>query len=400
MTHAQQSRSHHGTGSVDGQASQTASHRQAGQPPAAGVPPAPMFNVISSEVLEAVAHRHRHYLGDFIYEPGLRAERLAPSMATHRGFSSNPKPLPWQVIKGKENCVLTVKIAQVHLTQIARAEITARSYLWGTEVYTDDSDVVAACIHSGWIRGAWPEKVDMALLIGSSSNQGDGKATEEWQTKTGRKSEGLLLSPPASGPVEIMPDRDLHVNVLILPRLIKYTGSTRYGISSREFGGRHGTRRSVHDGISYMIKSIRWVENGARPQARLRGRGRRERMRRVMGEVTSFSNLHGLEPAQGKELKQGGLPRGEIRGNWQLKSTQNAAKDKETSTKGDEAPKSSEVDKENRKVEEEGSENKAAEAALAAAVTTTTATATTDTEDKEMVDANGGQREAGEGGSG
>lgn len=279
------------------------------------IPPKPKLIITSKAVLESVANRPRNHLGDFIYEPGLKAQRLLPKTPTHRSFVSNPTPLPWEMIKDKENCTLTVKIPRVHLSPVAREEITARGYLWGTDVYTDDSDVVAACIHSGWIKGEWSEEVDSSMLElepGSDSKRRKGKTANG---VVDLDSEGLITSPPTSGPMPVPAQRDLHVNILILPRLTKYASTNRYGITSREFGGEYGNRHSIHDGISYMIKSIRWVENGAQPQARLRGKARRERMRKAMWEVkASFENINGHEREQEKERIN--KLRGEISGNW------------------------------------------------------------------------------------
>ncbi|KAK4130797.1 hypothetical protein BT67DRAFT_458444 [Trichocladium antarcticum] len=50
-----------------------------------------------------------------------------------------------------------MKIGKKHLTPASREEITRRRALWGTDVYTDDSDVISACIYAGWIRSEWPE---------------------------------------------------------------------------------------------------------------------------------------------------------------------------------------------------------------------------------------------------
>jgi phenolic acid decarboxylase len=68
------------------------------------------------------------------------------------------------LIEGKENCTLTMKIGKEHLIPASREEITSRRALWGTDVYTDDSDVIAACIHAGWIRGEWSDDVDVSML--------------------------------------------------------------------------------------------------------------------------------------------------------------------------------------------------------------------------------------------
>lgn len=295
-------------------AAQPAQAPKTAQSPPTAIPPKPRTIVSSKAVLEQVAGHPRHHLGDFIYEPWLKPGRLLPSTPTHRGFASNPKPLPYELIKGKENCTLTVKVSRVHLSPIAREEITARAFLWGTDVYTDDSDVVAACIHGGWIRGEWTEDVDTSLL---DLDQGSNGETKRRKAKSldsdmvNATSEGLITRPPPTGPMPTPPDRDLHVTVLILPRLVKYASSTRYGITSREFGGEYGSRHAIHDGLSYMVKSIRWVQNGAQPQARLRGKGRRERMREQAANYVLIAGL-GKDAAADSKPSLGS----EISGNW------------------------------------------------------------------------------------
>lgn len=342
------------------------------QSPPVVIPPKTKTMVSSQAVLDAVSNRPRHHLGDFIYEPGLKAGRLLPNNPTHRGFSSNPKPLPWDVIKGKENCLLTVKVPRVNLTTVAREEITSRSYLWGTEVYTDDSDVVAACIHSGWIKGEWGLDVDAALLTIDQSS--DTKRRKKAQpVKVDIDSEDPISTAPAT-PMLVPADRDLHINILILPRLVRYSSVTRFGMTSREFGGEFGGRHVVHDGLSFMIKSIRWVSNGAQPQARLRGQARRERMRKAMQEVkgSSAGNVSGLEREQERE-RLGRLRGSEISGNWWKKEQREKAQQElqpegteKTADKGDdkdELPErgASEGDKENRLADDEGKDDVDAE---------------------------------------
>lgn len=314
------------------------------------IPPKSKTIISSKAVLESVSDRPRHHLGDFIYDPGLKPGRLVPSTSTHRAFASNPKPLPWDMIKNKENCILTVKVPRIHLSSIAREEITSRGYLWGTDVYTDDSDVVAACIHSGWIKGEWAEDVDNAVL---DIDQGvtDKRRKKPANSTVDPESEDLITAPPPSGPMSIPAQRDLHVNVLVLPRLVKYYSSTRHGISSREFGGDYGHRHSVHDGISYMIKSIRWVENGAQPQARLRGKARRERMRKAMREVKgSLGNINGIDLDKDKE----GRLRGGISATWRKKEPESSAsKNNDTVAEGDKQNQSSADDEEDKEKSEE-----------------------------------------------
>ncbi|KAJ4144117.1 hypothetical protein NW765_001273 [Fusarium oxysporum] len=313
------------------------------------IPPKSKTIISSKAVLESVSDRPRHHLGDFIYDPGLKPGRLVPSTSTHRAFASNPKPLPWDMIKNKENCILTVKVARIHLSSIAREEITSRGYLWGTDVYTDDSDVVAACIHSGWIKGEWAEDVDNSVL---DIDQGvaDKRRKKPTNSTVDLESEDLITVPPPSGPMSIPAQRDLHVNVLILPRLVKYYSSTRHGISSREFGGDYGHRHSVHDGISYMIKSVRWVENGAQPQARLRGKARRERMRKAMREVKGgLDNINGIDLNKDKE----GQIRGGISATWRKKEPEpSTSKDNDPVAEGDKENQSSANDEEDKEKSE------------------------------------------------
>ncbi|KAI0171684.1 Rxt3-domain-containing protein [Hypoxylon sp. FL1284] len=252
-------------------------HHQSVAASASTVVAKPTRTVSSQAVLDSVADRPRKHLGDVVYQVQLKPCKVrSPSKF---GFTSNPIPLPMDMIKGNENSTLTMKIPRINLTPAAREEITSRRAVWGTDVYTDDSDVVAACIHAGWIRGEWSDDVDVDLLglykPSTSKKQRNVPAEQHLE---------VLTSPPASGPVHVPADRDLHVTLLILPLLEKYSSSTRFGIQSREFGGVCKGHKSIHDGISFMITSVRWVD-GAAPQCRLRGKARRERIRRAMSQV-------------------------------------------------------------------------------------------------------------------
>ncbi|OHW99044.1 histone deacetylation protein rxt3 [Colletotrichum incanum] len=331
--------------------------KQVVQSPTSILPPKPKTIVTSKAVLEAVAHRPRTHLGDVLYEPKLKPARQIPNVPSGRGFSSTPTPLPWHMIKDKENCTLTVKVPKVHLTPLAREEITARRALWGTDVYTDDSDIVAACIHGGWIRGEWADDVDVSLLDldrGLSAPEKEVPATKRRKEKEKEEKARLeansamyLDKPPKTGPVNVPADRDMHVSIVILPRLEKYSSTTRFGIQSREYGGRYNGRQSIHDGISFMVTGIRWVTNGAGTQSRLRGKGRRERMRKAMGEMNAASRgLNGA--ALEREKQRLDKIRGEIvSGTWwkKEKGRENGATDKEERS-------TSEGDKENRSDDE------------------------------------------------
>jgi hypothetical protein len=254
------------------------------------MPVKPTYMIKNQEAFDAVAHKPRLHLGDVQYEVKLEPEQLVPELPNNRGFKSRPKPLPQERIHQHENCTLTVKIPRTHLHAISREEITARGFLWGTGIYTDDSDMVAACIHGGWIRGEWPDDVDVADLDldeGLAMKDGTEEAkrkreaknsAEMQQARKAANAASMHECPPETGPVPMQPNRDLHVTILILPRLKEYTSTTMFGIRSRGWGGNNTV---PHDGISFAILNIRWVD-GAGLQSRLRGAARRARLNREL----------------------------------------------------------------------------------------------------------------------
>lgn len=262
------------------------------------IPPKPKRIISNKAILDSVAQKPSEHLGDWIYEVDLKPARIQDARSGRQprhAYQSTPKPLPMSTIRGKEGSTLMVKVGKQHLKPSARAEITSRRAVWGTDVYTDDSDVVAACIHAGWIRGEWPDDVDVNLLGLEEGIGAEGKETKGG--KKGRSKEttdplqkinpDFLEAPLTTGPVQAPEGRDMHVMVQVLPKLEKYASTVRFGIKSREWGGKLGRdgQRSSHDGLSFMIKSVRFVTNGAAPQSRLRGQARRDRMRKAMQEV-------------------------------------------------------------------------------------------------------------------
>jgi len=320
-------------------------------PPA--VVPKPRQVASSKAVLESVADRPRTHLGDVLYDPILKSAGRPP----RSGFKSTPRPLPWDLIEGKENSTLTMKIGKEHLTPAAREEITMRRALWGTDVYTDDSDVIAACIHAGWIRGEWPEDVDVDMLgLDEGFCVSDARDTKDLlQTAQNGAVNApadavstVLTEPPSEGPMPVPENRDLHVTLLILPTLKKYASTTRYGIRSREFGGLVGDHeepqmRAVHDGISFMVIGLRWVTNGGVSQNRLRGKERRERIRKALREVELGPAWAGgaRNTIESRENGTGGEKAGEISGAWWKQSSKPPSEgDKENQPENEKAGRS------------------------------------------------------------
>ncbi|ORY58551.1 histone deacetylation protein Rxt3-domain-containing protein [Pseudomassariella vexata] len=236
--------------------------------------PKPKKLVNSQAVLDSIAHKERKHLGDFVYNPILKPTQIQDTSGI--GYASTPTPLPMEIIKNNENSTLMVKVDRRHLEPGPRREMIKRQALWGTDVYTDDSDVISACIHGGWIRGEWQDETFASLLdleFPPPKSSKNSSASTESQT-----SRYVLTEPPPTGPVHIPPGRDMQVMVLILPALEKYGSSTRFGLTSREWGGPPPKR--PHDGLSFKVLEVRFVIDGAAPQNRLRGKGRRDRINR------------------------------------------------------------------------------------------------------------------------
>lgn len=343
----------------------TASTSKPAPSPVPVLPPKPKQIINSKAVLDSVADRPRHHLGDTLYEPIFTPSRLVPNVPSHRGFSTTPKPLPFDRIRDQENCTITVKVARIHLTPSAREEVTARRAVWGTEVYTDDSDVIAACIHGGWIRGEWPEDVDVNMLDLDRGIFNDGHVEKDSRRKKEKEAEAkarqeaneapYLSAPPKTGPVHVPADRDMHVTLLILPKLQKYGSTTRFGIQSRQFGSSSrsddGQRAVEHDGLSFMILGVRWVENGAGAQSRLRGQARRDRMRKAMREVrTTFNGVNGAADLEnGKEVIR--KLRSQLENGVLIPPADAVASEKARAQERHSKDGDGEVDKENRPVE-------------------------------------------------
>ena len=149
-----------------------------------------------------------------------------------------------------------------------REKICRRGALWGVDIYTDDSDPLAAAIHAGWIRGDWGEGVDASIVeltTVPALNEGVGNAAVASPTESVisvRPTQSLI---PPSG-------KDLHLTLLILPALRRYASQVRHGIKSRAWG-------DTHDGMSFKIEKLSWVDEGAGYGEERGAEARRKRMK-------------------------------------------------------------------------------------------------------------------------
>ncbi|KAI8988668.1 histone deacetylation protein Rxt3-domain-containing protein [Pilobolus umbonatus] len=126
--------------------------------------------------------------------------------------------------------------------------------LWGTDIYTDDSDIVAMAIHAGHYQPKYIEP-DMdtedpfALAVAGKSREAS-EATKRLAL-SGKKwiCKDTLI-----------PEHDLKITVRVLPKLQNYASSIRHRIKSREWG--------YHDGVSLYIMKAETMEGDARIKGR------------------------------------------------------------------------------------------------------------------------------------
>lgn len=238
-------------------------------------------------VRSSVAHFPRHHLGSTLYAPRIGTPTTkTPLESAKFGYTSTPQPIPR--FEGKENCTFTIRVPRFRIDAARREEICGRRALWGTGIYTDDSDPVAAAIHSGFIRGSWGDDVDESIL--------DLEIKDTYQHAPQPSKEEADSDRPRVPPVPPT-DKDLHITLLILPKLDRYDSSVLFGIKSRTWDG-------SHDGMSFQVLRIDWVEEGAGRGEERGGEARRKRLRNLMqsGRICTGPGAVKLEDLRSRDL--------------------------------------------------------------------------------------------------
>ena len=116
----------------------------------------------------------------------------------------------------------TDAVSDVGAKAIASIPGVKQARVWGTDVYTDDSDLLAVLFHSSWLR----------------------PITSAWLPK--RDANGDIAEPVKR--VKRTQD-DLRVIIRVAPKLVRYVASERASFVSRGWG-------NSHDGVSYVIEKV------------------------------------------------------------------------------------------------------------------------------------------------
>ena len=164
------------------------------------------------------------YLGD-----NWAVRELLPQRANESEVALTPKVIH---VKGKTN--------GLNLNDLNALD---ERKIWGTDVYTDDSDPVAIAVHLGWLFDASDRLYDNKFLVGA-----------------GRPAKGEQID-------DIVDEADLILVFRVAPRLVTYHSSMRHRVWSRGWGNQH-------DGFSLVLEECRLVPknkfNVIRPNKQLR----------------------------------------------------------------------------------------------------------------------------------
>ena len=274
----------------------------------APTPPAkrPKLIINSAPVLQMVDAYPRYYLGSMVYNSSGNTNAMS------KGYSTTHSMLPR--FEGRENCIFQIRIPRRYLYERGRAEVCRRRWLWGSDVYTDDSDILAVLVHLGKIRPVLPQGVDPEMVLGHILDEkgdlgrkvgrpvGKGKAitngTPNLATPTANGVFPSSPSPSSGGYLDM--NKDVIVDVLILPPLEKYSSTVRNAIKSRSWV-------KQHDGMSYMVREVKTAEPG---EAEGRGRSMRKQRLNEREHIRKWGTLPGREgegglKTLGREAKVG-----------------------------------------------------------------------------------------------
>ena len=251
---------------------------------------APIFKpkkmVKVGSIISQTLRKPRRHLGTFNYDPDiLVSEAAIPSDAEH-DIMIKPKLLPSFSEVEDLNCTYTIYVSKTWLQERERRLICSTRNLWGTAIYTDDTDPVAAAMHMGWIKPAF-QNIDETLLQ---------KITQDQNPKVDVIKD---LKPPPQ-PLEISKGRDFKITCVVMPSLEKYEETARFGIRSRAWPNL--AEGAPHDGASFSILKVETVELG--PEERRMGRTGQSRRARLKEQLMQREKAKRTEKERVAKLTQ------------------------------------------------------------------------------------------------
>lgn len=204
------------------------------------------IRVNNNDVLDFSSKFPRKHLGSLLYTPyATRATYRQLSMFQDLVIAAGDSRLVPLLPELRENInsIITVRIPSWFISDLQNNVHYQERAIWGTDVYTDDSDVLLMLKHNGF------------LPLVDAEVEGEEDKMEK-QTPGNRENVANIGQTVTNFRqfVNII-GGDIHVDLVVLPPLVSYTGVYRNGVNSRSWKG--------HDGMSVAIHAVRYGETGS-----------------------------------------------------------------------------------------------------------------------------------------
>ena len=186
-----------------------------------------LLRVRSEAVERTLSPSPSPFLGRFVWSPEVDPAELLDGQMLRRGVGGRVEVVvdarwlrgvgKWEVAEPSSALPDAATMAEADIVTTSEWSLWdlaafKRRKLWGTDVYTDDSDPLAMLLHTGWLR--------LGLAVAKSA-------------------------PESVTAIEIV--------LRVAPKLVRYEGSNRAGITSRSWG-------NGHDGVSLVVESAKTIE--------------------------------------------------------------------------------------------------------------------------------------------
>ncbi|CCF59365.1 hypothetical protein KAFR_0G03330 [Kazachstania africana CBS 2517] len=201
------------------------------------------LNVDSTSILKYTHDKYKskpECIGDIVYDPLKQVQLCGESSNVisvpfpYSYFNSRiiSQPLLPSFGRDRINKLLTIRVKYVDILNFMSGNNLRlqNSEVWGTDIYTDDSDVLLMLKHVGFFDSDT-----------SDSLQRTPANLDNFDNVTGVDSDLFKLNKKF----------DLDVTVILLDCLQTYVGTTRHGVKSRDWIG-----PTLHDGLSIGLYKI------------------------------------------------------------------------------------------------------------------------------------------------
>lgn len=200
--------------------------------------------VDSTDVLSYASKFPRRHLGSLVYTP-------FPTLSSYRQLSlfsgldvkHDTKVPLLPELREHINSIVTVRIPAWYVDDLRNNPHYLRRELWGSDVYTDDSDVLLMLKHNGFLP-ALDEQIEGNDAPMDKQTPGNTSNAHNVQQTTHNYAHFMNIL-----------GGDIHVDLLVLPPLRAYQGCFRNGINSRAW--------RAHDGMSVAVFGVRYGEKGS-----------------------------------------------------------------------------------------------------------------------------------------